>query len=102
MPPMAADRGWRPRWACPRLPSRPRRWAFGAYFDGVDGLRTRGEMHVRHDGYIGVAPLPGGITNVCVVREMHRRDRASGLSQGMGLEPRPSDDAHVLDSAVAR
>jgi flavin-dependent dehydrogenase len=25
-------------------------------------------MHIRSDGYIGVAPLPGGIVNVCVVR----------------------------------
>lgn len=50
--------------------SRPRRWAFGAYYDGVEGLTDRGEMHVRQDGYIGVALLPGGIANVCVVREL--------------------------------
>jgi flavin-dependent dehydrogenase len=47
----------------------PRRWAFGTYFEGVDGLTSRGEMHIRPGGYIGVAPLPGGLTNVCVVRE---------------------------------
>ena len=45
----------------------PRRWAFGAYFEDVDGVTTRGEMHIRGDGYIGVAPVPGGLTNVCVV-----------------------------------
>jgi flavin-dependent dehydrogenase len=49
--------------------ARPRRWAFGAYFDGVAGIGPRGEMHVRPDGYIGIAPLPGGVANVCVVRE---------------------------------
>ena len=49
--------------------TRPRRWAFGAYFEGVSGLTARGEMHVRKDGYIGVAPLAGGIANVCVVRD---------------------------------
>ena len=46
----------------------PQRWAYGAYFTDVDGLTTRGEMHVRADGYVGVAPLPGGVANVCVVR----------------------------------
>jgi flavin-dependent dehydrogenase len=26
-------------------------------------------MHIRREGYVGLAPLPGGIANVCVVRE---------------------------------
>jgi flavin-dependent dehydrogenase len=26
-------------------------------------------MHIRRDGYVGVAPLPGDVANVCVVRE---------------------------------
>jgi geranylgeranyl reductase family protein len=47
----------------------PRRWAYGAYFAGVSGLTTRGEMHVRVDGYVGIAPLGAGIANVCLVRE---------------------------------
>ena len=54
------------------FPASPRRWAFGTYFEGVDGLTSCGEMHVRPDGYIGVAPLPGGLANVCVVRELFR------------------------------
>ena len=54
------------------LANAPRRWAFGAYFTGVEGLSTRGEMHIRPDGYIGVAPVPGGLANVCVVREDFR------------------------------
>jgi flavin-dependent dehydrogenase len=58
----------------------PRRWAFGAYFSGVSGVGSHGEMHLRRNGYIGVAPLPGGLTNVCVVRPLahlatHRVDR---------------------------
>ena len=53
-----------------RYARRPRRWAFGAYYADVDGLTTCGEMHIRSDGYIGVAPLPNGLTNVCVVREI--------------------------------
>ena len=48
-------------------PSRPRRWAIGAYFTGVAGGTRLGEMHVRQGHYIGVAPLPGGVTNACLV-----------------------------------
>jgi flavin-dependent dehydrogenase len=50
-----------------RAARRPRRWAIGAYFHDVAGLTSLGEMHVRHSHYIGVAPLPGGLTNACVV-----------------------------------
>ena len=56
-----------------RFASSPKRWAFGAYFLGVGGVGDRGEMHVRQDGYIGIAPLPGGLVNVCVVRELVAR-----------------------------
>ena len=42
-----------------RHPDRPRRWAIGAYFEGVSGVLAFGEMHVRRGGYIGVAPIPG-------------------------------------------
>ncbi len=52
--------------------ARPKRWAFGAYFAGVDALTEYGEMHVRGRGYIGIAPVPGGIANVCVVKEWRR------------------------------
>ena len=45
----------------------PRRWAFGAYAAGVAGMTDLGEMHVRATGYVGVAPLPDGLINVCVV-----------------------------------
>jgi flavin-dependent dehydrogenase len=73
-----------------RHPPQPRRWAIGAYFEqfapavpgtgpvsdssptpvrhGSDTGPTLGEMHVRRGRYIGVAPVPGGLTNVCVVR----------------------------------
>jgi menaquinone-9 beta-reductase len=47
--------------------STPRRWAFGAYFSNVTRMSTRGEMHIRRGAYIGVAPLPAGLTNVSVV-----------------------------------
>jgi geranylgeranyl reductase family protein len=51
-----------------RFAPSPKRWAYGAYFENVTGVTTRGEMHIRPDGYIGIAPLPGGLTNVCVVK----------------------------------
>jgi len=51
-----------------RHPPRPRRWAIGAYFENFASAATLGEMHVRRRRYIGVAPVPGGLTNVCVVR----------------------------------
>ncbi len=73
-------------------PPRPRRWAVGGYFDGVRPQRigqkqtsgsdpvaetaTFGEMHVRRNRYIGVAPVPGGLTNVCLVRPSGPGDRA--------------------------
>lgn len=50
-----------------RQPQRPRRWAIGGYFTDVSGVTTLGEMHVRRGHYIGVAPVPGGLTNACLV-----------------------------------
>jgi flavin-dependent dehydrogenase len=50
-----------------RAAAHPRRWAVGAYFSGVAGMSAFGEMHVRQGCYIGVAPLPGGLTNACLV-----------------------------------
>ena len=50
-----------------RSARRPRRWAIGGYFQDVAGMTSFGEMHVRAGRYIGVAPLPGGLTNACVV-----------------------------------
>jgi flavin-dependent dehydrogenase len=58
-----------------RHPDRPRRWAIGGYFEHVataagswSGGPAFGEMHVRRGRYIGVAPLPGALVNVCLVK----------------------------------
>jgi flavin-dependent dehydrogenase len=54
-----------------RHPARPRRWALGAYVESTPAVapdRELGEMHVRAGRYIGIAPVPGGLTNVCVVK----------------------------------
>jgi flavin-dependent dehydrogenase len=63
-----------------RFARSPQRWAYGAYFADVKGLTTRGEMHIRTDGYVGIAPLPGGLANVCVVRA--RPNLPAGQSTG--------------------
>lgn len=50
-----------------RQPARWRRWAVGGYFADVAGLGDVGEMHIREGCYIGVAPMPGGLANACLV-----------------------------------
>ena len=57
-------------------PVQPRRWAIGGYFDGVDDLTSAGEMHIRRGHYIGVAPMPDGLSNVCLVVPHQAGDRA--------------------------
>ena len=59
-------------------PRRPRRWAIGAYFSGVGGRTRLGEMHVRSGHYIGVAPLPRGLTNACLVVSHQHGDAPIG------------------------
>jgi flavin-dependent dehydrogenase len=81
-----------------RFAREPRRWAYGAYFSGVAGLSTHGEMHLRRDGYIGVAPLPGGIANVCVVRPSTRFAR-SGLRGVSGVaDPHATVITEAIDA----
>jgi len=70
-----------------RQPRRPRRWAIGAYFTDVSGVTTFGEMHVRHGHYIGVAPVPGGLTNACVVVSHPPSRTRSGATSDLGDVP---------------
>jgi flavin-dependent dehydrogenase len=71
------------------LAALPRRWAVGAYFEGVGGLADLGEMHVRRGHYIGVAPMPGGLANACLVvphgaASRGLRDPAAALTTALG------------------
>jgi flavin-dependent dehydrogenase len=64
-----------------RHPTVPRRWAIGAYFENFRPLEVRhhlilGEMHIRRGRYIGVAPVPGALTNVCLVTPSGPADAA--------------------------
>jgi len=60
----------------------PRRLALVAHWRGVEGIGARGEMHVQHDGYLGLADVGAGLTNVAlVVPARHARD-AAGNADG--------------------
>jgi geranylgeranyl reductase family protein len=45
----------------------PRRTGLIAHYRGVAGLDRWGEMHVYQGGYVGLAPLEDGLTNVAFV-----------------------------------
>jgi flavin-dependent dehydrogenase len=71
-----------------RSAARPRRWAIGGYFENVDGMSAFGEMHVRMTHYMGVAPLPNGVTNACVVTPAPRgRSIADFLTTTLRSDP---------------
>ena len=92
---IAAD-GRRSRLALPlglaRHPRRPRRWAIGAYFDRVAGVTSFGEMHVRRGRYLGIAPVPGGSVNVCLV--------APGEALRTGSSSALDDPSRLLQQAI--
>ncbi|HEX9369035.1 MAG TPA: FAD-dependent monooxygenase [Vicinamibacterales bacterium] len=87
---IAAD-GRRSRLALPlglvRHPRRPRRWAIGAYFENVAGLTAFGEMHVRRGRYLGVAPVPSGCANVCLVVPVAGPSASALLKEAIDGDP---------------
>jgi flavin-dependent dehydrogenase len=80
-----------------RSAARPRRWAVGGYFENVAGLSRLGEMHVRRGHYIGVAPLPDGTTNACIVTG----DRMALRQPGALLERALRSDALLRERFAA-
>jgi geranylgeranyl reductase family protein len=56
----------------------PSRMAFVAHVAGVSGLGDCAEMHVGRDGYLGLNPLGGGVTNVALVVPRHVARAARG------------------------
>ena len=81
-------------------PPRPRRWAIGSYFDGVNGVTALGEMHVRRGHYIGVAPVPGGLTNACLVIPHAAGDQPFGAPAEV-LRRYIDDDPHLAPRFAA-
>ena len=53
----------------------PRRVALVSHYRGVEGIGTLGEMHVTPHGYVGLAAVSGGLTNVALV--VPQRDAAT-------------------------
>lgn len=60
----------------------PRRLALVAHWRGVDGIGARGEMHVQHNGYLGLADVGGGLTNVALVVPARLARGAAGNADG--------------------
>jgi flavin-dependent dehydrogenase len=61
-------------------------------------VTTIGEMHVRRGRYIGVAAVPGGLTNVCLVKpsgpgDVELRDPAALLTGELARDPMLRDRA---------
>ena len=86
-------------------PVRPRRWAIGAYFEQPPGGSPFGEMHIRRGRYIGVAPLPGAVANVCVVKpsgpgDVQLHDAEGILRREMEADPLLRD--RFRDSRMVR
>ena len=50
-----------------RMARAPRRIAFVCHYRGVGDITSYGEMHVERDGYVGLADVGGGVTNVAMV-----------------------------------
>ncbi len=60
----------------------PRRVAFVAHYRDVAGIGAQGEMHVQTDGYVGLADVGHGETNVAIVVPKALAKSASGNSAG--------------------
>ncbi len=63
----------------------PRRLALVAHWRGVEGIGSRGEMHVQHDGYLGLADVGDGVTNVALVVPTALAKDAQGASDAYVL-----------------
>ena len=70
----------------PRRHGRPRRVAFVAHLDGVDGMGRSAEMHVGLHGYVGLNPIGGGRTNVALVVPAAEAASARGRAEAFFLE----------------
>lgn len=59
----------------------PHRIAFVAHFAHVPDVSSLGEMHVTANGYVGVADVGNGITNIAVVVPAQHARHATGNAQ---------------------
>ena len=56
----------------------PRRIGLVSHYRGISGMRGMGEMHVDRDGYLGLAEVGHGLTNVGLVIPASRAAEISG------------------------
>jgi menaquinone-9 beta-reductase len=61
------------------LHPRFRKFAVRSYWDGVEGLEERGEMHVGGGGYCGIAPLSPARANITFVVDQRDMRPAGGV-----------------------
>lgn len=64
------------------LPIFQRRVALVAHYEGVAGIGAHGEMHVERHGYVGLADVGGGRTNVALVVPVAKSDGLAGDAAG--------------------
>ena len=70
----------------------PRRLSLVTHYTGVGDVSTHGEMHVEHDGYVGIADVGGGVTTVALVVPVSRsyeisKDRVAFLTHWLMSRP---------------
>ncbi len=75
-----------------RLGRFPRRVALVAHYRNVAGITATGEMHVERDGYVGIADVGNGVTNVALVVPARRvkeasSDRAAFFQEWLASKP---------------
>lgn len=82
---------------------RLRKFAVRGYWEGMEGLQERGEMHVGGGGYCGVAPLSATSANVTFVLDRTEMGAAGGALPGFykrALRTRWPRVAERLERAV--
>lgn len=92
-----------------RVARWPRRVALVAHYRGVRDITDVGEMHVERDGYVGIADVGHGLTNVALVVPVAKhgealRDRTALLEGWLASKPQLADrfrDAERVDDVRA-
>ena len=64
----------------------PRRIGLISHYRGIEGMCGMGEMHVEREGYLGLAEVGHGVTNVGIVIPASRATAISGDREGFFRE----------------
>ena len=74
----------------------PSRIALVGHYQGVAGVGEVGEMHVDAQGYLGIAPVGGGVVNVAIVVPVSRAKDIAGARSEF-LEEWIDDRPHLRE-----